>query len=438
MDRVERSSTGFPHWHSGHPKEMLLTQRCSFQFPTPWPALFLACSILMLPAVGRAAALDPKEVVLRALANHPEIRVAQAEIAAAQARRQLAGAWEPPSVSLSAGKLATAVSGDEKEASLRVGQKFAWPGSRQPARKVAELEVAIAQARLDGISLRVRGEVLRACRGFQADEMIVQALIGLREAATDIEQQTTTRLGANAANYLDVLRPRLERARIENDLVEAERTLREERRRLNLLMGIESESSLVLSDSLRFVLLPDSLSDILANALQNRPSLRAAALEIEARSAGVQVAHNDRRPTTELSIGLDRVPGAQGPGLGGEISFDLPFVPWTRRPAAIQEARAHQAGAEAGLDAGRRNLESRLRDAWAAAQAAKLQIQSFQTQLLPDAQDALRAATQSYRFGQIGGLELLEALRVYRSIELESIRSLLSYHLALIDLDTAE
>lgn len=415
-----------------------MIQPCFLRIRRKWPAVLIACAILQPPARVGAEVLDLAEVVSRTLARHPEIRVARAEIAAAQARRQLAGAWESPSVALSAGKLATAVSGEEKEASLRVGQKFAWPGSRQPARKVADLEVAIAQARLDGISLRVRGEVLRACRAFQADESIVQALIGLREAAIDIEQQTTTRLGANAANYLDVLRPRLERARIENDLVEAERTLSEERRRLNLFMGLESESPLVLSDSLRFMPLSDSLAAVLASARQSRPSLRAAALEIEARSAGVQVARSARRPTTELSIGLDRVPGAGGPGVGGEISFDLPFVPWARRPAGVEEARAHQAGAEAGLEAGRRNLESRLRDAWAAARAAEQQIQSFQTQLLPDAQDALRAATQSYRFGQIGGLELLEALRVYRSIELESIRSLLNYHLALIDLDTAE
>lgn len=415
-----------------------MIQFCFLRVRRKWPAVLIACALFHPPARVGAEVLDLAHVVSRTLANHPEIRVAQAEITAAQARRQLAGAWEPPSVALSAGKLATAVSGEEKEASLRVGQKFAWPGSRQPARKVADLEAAIAEARLDGISLRIRGEVLRACRGFQADEMIVQALISLREAATDIEQQTTTRLGANSANYLDVLRPRLERARIENDLVEAERTLNAERRRLNLFMGLESESPLVLSDSLRFVPLEDSLAAVLASARQSRPSLRAAALEIEARSAGVQVAHKARRPTTELSFGLDRVPGAGGPGLGGEISFDLPFVPWARRPAGVQEAEAHEAGAEAGLEAGRRNLESRLRDAWAAARAAEQQIQSFQTQLLPDAQDALRAATQSYRFGQIGGLELLEALRVYRSIELESIRSLLNYHLALIDLDTAE
>jgi len=79
-----------------------------------------------------------------------------------------------------------------------------------------------------------------------------------------------------------------------------------------------------------------------------------------------------------------------------------------------------------------------VRNAFEAARSAEQQVQQFDRVLLADAADAIRTATQNYQAGQIDGLELFETLRTFRSIELEYIRALLNYELALTDLSVVE
>ena len=58
--------------------------------------------------------------------------------------------------------------------------------------------------------------------------------------------------------------------------------------------------------------------------------------------------------------------------------------------------------------------------------------------LLDDATDAVRSATRGYQYGQVDGTGLFESLRTLRTVQLERIRALLDYELALVDLQTAE
>ena len=65
-------------------------------------------------------------------------------------------------------------------------------------------------------------------------------------------------------------------------------------------------------------------------------------------------------------------------------------------------------------------------------------MQQFDRYLIADAGDAIRTAIQNYQAGQIDGLELFETLRTFRAIQLEHVRALLNYELALTDLAVAE
>jgi outer membrane protein TolC len=388
------------------------------------------------PVAAETVSLDSALAI--ALTRNPEIRAASLEIEAARARRRQATSVEPPVLSYSAGKLGTSVSRGEREASLRISQGLPFPATRNRAGRVSEIEIALAETNRDAVALRIRAEVTRAYRRLQADLLTIRTLARMHETAADLEQSTHTRLQSGTARYLDVLRPRLERVRLENDRIEAERTLQQDRRALNTLMARQPDASLAPVDSLPFTLLTDSLDTFLARARETRPRLRAARFEVAREEASIATARSSLWPSTDLAIGLDRTPGANGPGFGAEVSLDLPFAPWTNRRARIDESRAQQEGARARLEAAERSLDAALRNTYQAAQSAAQQVASFKRSLIPDAEDALRAAIQSYQYGQIEGLELFETLRIYRSTELEYIRALLNYELSLVDLNTAE
>lgn len=397
-----------------------------------WAWLVLAAS----PAQPQSLTLD--SCVARTFEAHPGLRGADREIEAARARLAQAGALEAPSLSLEVGKLGTPVSGDEHDTAVRLSQGLGAPGARGRAKQVARIEVAIAEATRASFALRLRGDVTRAYRRLQADVLTLRTLEILRRTVTDLEQMVNTRLRSGAARYLDVLRVRSERIRIENDVVEAERALREHRRALNTLMVRAPDEPLVTGDTLAYVPLADSLESVLQDAKASRPRLRAARLEVERGGAQVTLTRNGMLPSTTLSAGLDRVPGSDSPGVGAEISLSLPFAPWTDRRARISEARALQGGVQTRLQLVEREMDATLRNAFDSARSAERQVQQFDRILLGDASDAIRTAIQNYQNGQIDGLEMFETLRTFRSIELEHIRALLNYELALTDLAVAE
>ncbi len=402
-------------------------------------AFIAAWSLLTVSAnIARAESLTLDACIARALAGNPSLRAAEREVEAARARLRQAGAIEAPSLSYAVGKLGTPVSGEEHDASLRVSQDLPAPGARGGERAIARIDVLIAEAARESFALKLRGDVARSYHRLQADALGTRTLESLRRTAEDLEQMVTTRLRTGGARYLDVLRARSERVRIANDVIEAERALREDRRGLTLLMGVRYDDSLSAADTLAYAPFDDSLDRVVEAAMDNRPRLRAARLEVERGEAEVALQHNGRRPSASLSAGLDRVPGSERPGLGGEVTFSLPFLPWTDRRSRIAEARATQGGAQTRLAAAEREVDATLRNAFESARSAEQQVQQFDRVLLADAADAIRTATQNYQAGQIDALELFETLRTYRTIELEHIRALLNYKLALTDLAVAE
>ena len=404
-----------------------------------WVVLFAASGGATAAAdLARAQALTLDSCVARAIANNPALRATERDVDAARARLRQAGAFEAPSLSYQVGKRGTPVNAEEHEAAVRVSQDLGAPGQRGRATNVARTELALADAGRESFALRLRGDVTRAYRRLQADALTIRAIESLQKTATDLGRMVEMRLRTGGARYLDVLRARSERVRIENDLLEAERALRENRRTLNTLMARAPDEPLIPADSLAYVPLADSLAPILQQARTTRPRVRAARLEVERGRAQVALAKNGLLPTASLSAGLDRVPGSDRPGVGGEVSFSLPFAPWTDRRSRISEARASHGSAEARLEATEREVDSALRNAFESARSTERQVQRFESVLLADASDAIRTAIQNYQAGQIDGLELFETLRTFRSIELEHIRALLNYELALTDLAVAE
>lgn len=396
----------------------------------------VASALTTPPASAATVSLD--SVLALTMVRNPDLRVAGREVEAARARLRQARSLDAPSASYEVGKLGLGGDPGERESSLRLSQSLPFPSQRNRSVRVAEAGVALAEALRESSELRIRRETTRAYRLLQADFLNLRALENLRSVSVDLEEMVRVRIGTGGARYLDLLRLRAERVRLANDLIESERALQEHRQSLHVLMAMPGDDPLAPADSLAFIPLADSLSIHLEEAIRSRPALKAARLELERERAGVAAAKAGLLPSTEVSFGLDWIAGVDRPGWGGEVALQLPFMPWTDRRGRVEEAEAAKGGAEAKLLAAERSLEATVRNAFTAVRSAERQLASFEGALLADAEDAMRAATQNYRTGQIDGLELFETLRSYRTIQIEHVRALLNYELARTDLFTAE
>ena len=399
------------------------------------PATALLC---LLAPLARADSMSLDSVLVIVRARNPELQAAVRDVEAARARVRQAGALESPSLAYEVGKLGTPVSSEEREASLRLTQSAPLFGQRGKAIDVARFEAEIVEAEQASTLLRVEASTRRAYRQLQGDDLMLRTLEALSTASADLEEHSKIRMRAGTSRLLDVLRARAERARIENDRLEALRARREHEQALRTLMARPSQEAFVPADSLIAISIGDSLPTILTTAVPTRPRLLAARIAVERERAALGLARANRLPGAELSVGMDRVPGSDSPGWGGGVSISLPFAPWTDRRGRTSEVEAQLAAAESRLQSTTQEVESTIRNAYASAEAARQQLQTFERVLLADAEDAIRSALQNYRSGQIDGLEMIETLRTYRTIQVEHIRALLGYELARTDLLTAE
>ncbi|HSA96405.1 MAG TPA: TolC family protein, partial [Acidobacteriota bacterium] len=115
----------------------------------------------------------------------------------------------------------------------------------------------------------------------------------------------------------------------------------------------------------------------------------------------------------------------------------MPFLrPGRARGEAIEAAAAAQASriAAEALD---RRVRTAVESAFAAAKSAEEQVLVYEQSLLQELEDELGIQLEYFRYGKIGTLSLLDLYRTFVSAQVEHLRAILLYNLALADLEVA-
>jgi cobalt-zinc-cadmium efflux system outer membrane protein len=246
------------------------------------------------------------------------------------------------------------------------------------------------------------------------------------------QESLQTRFAVGGAPYVDVLRLRTERLRVQTDRAKAVAEARAERESLSGLAGTTGTAEIdALVDSV--LAMPDPVGA--ADAIPAPPSLdsllalsgsiQVAEAAMERATARRARALADQRPRLSAAIGAQRrVEGGQssfGPVLSGSIT--LPFT----------AGRANRAGAEASereVDASRADLkatEAAVRAELAAAlaryEAARERVATFDATLLEGARQEREAALAAYGSGSLSLIELLDFERALARAEIERLRA---------------
>lgn len=376
----------------------------------------------MLPPARRVTLAEALAGFERA---NPELRLARGEIAAARAR--VAAVVRPnPVVSLNReqlrgdGSLAgQPLRGDGRnyqETTLSAGQTLEIGGQRGLRRRVAEREVEAAEARLAAERLRLGLAVRQAYVRAAAAETRLGTFRTAAEVFRTVERAGTARLVEGDISRYDLQRLRVERARFETLLADARLELLGAGRELALLVNsdnLRAATLLLPADTLDLtqvaaVALPDSA---LAAALA-RADVRAAASEVEAARAGVELQQRRRIPDLTLSAGYKN----QGDGFQGVVlGASLPVPLWDRNRGLIAEAEALRASAEARYALALRNAEADVLRAAERVRSLRARAALLDEGQLADSDGLLSTARVAYAEGEVSLLELLDAAEAFRT-----------------------
>ena len=422
----------------------------------PWPVasigamLFLLVAAPVRLAAQEGAALDPaltrplREALER---TSPELIARRAEIEAAQARVRAAGLASPAVLS---GEVEDVPGGyDLPNAAVRieVGKEFLTGGRSAAARALALSDVRAAEALLYSAQRGLDARIARDLTRTLANLAVARRLAAEDSLLTGAEAALRSRFSVGEARYVDVLRLRTERLRIQNERAEALAEARAARLALETLAGPRAPDgfpamvdSVVAAGLLRPLTGELPPAPDLDSLLALSSAIRLADARVERARAARDFVRAEQRPRFAASVGAQhtiREDGGNefGPVLGASVT--LPFTARRANQTALEVAEREIAAAEAERAAILAGVRANLAGAQARYESARERIRAFDEALLRGAREERESALAAYRTGDLSLIELLDFERALARAEIERLRARADAADALADLLSA-
>jgi cobalt-zinc-cadmium efflux system outer membrane protein len=388
-------------------------------------------------AQSPSVSLSRDDVVARVLARNLSVEAAKHRLEAARAER--IGARLRPNPSLTVGADNVRVSGPTPtgelyEVSTTLSQPIELGDKRDRRQEVADLTVAVAEAQVADV---LQHRLIEAQRAFYEALLARDARArarDIREGYDRLVNSTRTRLETGDVAEGELIKARLERARADVTLAQADLGYRQAVIRLLDLLGETdfAPERQVLGD-LTLPPPPPDLTALRTIAGRDRPSVVAADRSAQLAARRVVLERSKATPDVSPFVGYRRV-GENNTVLFG-ITIPLPLS--DRNQAAIARASAEEKVAHAEAAQHRQRVLAEVESAWAAWQTARTRVAAVESGLLPQATESLEIATAAYRDGAVGLLEYLEAQRTLADVRGEHARSLFEAQAARLMLELA-
>lgn len=377
---------------------------------------------MAMPFAPPTSAAEPavwtlKSAARRALEIAPELRTANAEIAAREGAWREADAWPNPTVGLSASdKLGLEDgAGGRDLTQLEIRQPL-------PLRRLAR-ERAVASAGIEGARERARLERLKL------EREIARAYHRLQLA------QAKRRLAEERANLAD--KSVTTRGRLVRYLAPAERerlaVLREQARQILLSAQIEEERA-AIEFRARLALPPQAAVEVaplappaepaalavLEKNIETHPSLAAARRDTEAAQARIAAAESRRFGDPELALFRERnfINGSRRNVAGVGLSVQVPL--WNTNPGPVQRARAEAIAAQTRAQIAERDVRAGLASAYAQLARLREQAARAEDQLLAPANRMLALTRRGFEAGEVNVLAFVDALNTWAEAGMRS------------------
>ncbi|MBI5366121.1 MAG: TolC family protein [Planctomycetes bacterium] len=393
------------------------------------------------PDEGRVAdagaPLALADLVAIALRRNPEVRVAEAKLAAAKARIGMAGALDDPKVGVEFDEVPISISdpteGDRKGS---VMQDVPFPGKLGLRADVAESAARVAEQELGAKRRDVVAMTKRAffeLYGVERSLAIQKEQIALLEQFVAIAQ---SKYQNGRVTQQDVLKAQVELAQLQNEVLMLEQERSTTRVELNRALSRPERATL---GSAPEKLDPDPaqpLEELRRRALAERPELRGALAEVERSLRARELAEKDRLLpdfTLEARYMSRRM---EEDRWMGALSLNVPWFN-SKHGYEVKEANAMAAAARSEFLAARNLTLADVESAFVRVETSRRLAELFRSSILPQAEQALAAAQKGYETDRVDFLSLIDSQRALRGIKLAYQRTLADFGRQTADLERA-
>lgn len=402
----------------------------------------IAISLLFLGVSGRdpdqteSQLLTINQAISVALSGNAQIQSANQELKAARARRLQAEAMPDPSLTMETAGLPSGLkhkAGQETEIFLGVEQFIEYPARRKERIKISQYDEELVELNLNRISCLVTARVKKAYYRAVLHERMVDLMLENFELLDKFLDLVRVNYEAGRAKYADVLRLRIEKAKLKNQLIEQARVRDEARAELNLLLGRRAEERLELEKNFVFIPFSKSFEEVKQEALAESASLKLAALKQEQASSVLKLSWLNRRP--DFQVGFF-APSKRLNAWGFSLSINLPLSKKMVEGERL-EAAANLESMKISVRAMERSILTRLQNYYQAVKATAEQVRMYEETLMMEVENELKINLEYYKFGQAEAFVLLDLFRNYLATRVDHLQALYLYQISLVDLEAS-
>ena len=402
-------------------------------------------TLLAFSGSARCENLTLPAAISRAIASHPDLASALADIASDQAK---------VSQEASSARTQFGVSGNYRRSGSSTSGYDSSTGSWETGLNVSQLlydfgkvRTAIKAARLTHDATEATAE--RTLETIVSD--VRSAYYSLNKAERDVTVQKeqydnySKRLEWARSFYSVGTKAKIEVTKAESDLANAKLSLIKAqssaslaRAQLASAMGTPADEDITVVDILDYEKWDIALDSALATAAQNRPDLRAEDLQTQKTKADIKSAMLDNAPTISASggYGSNGVSAFDSDEWNFSISLEYQFGDGGYRKARVAQAKADLESQEAKRRSLANEVILEVRTAWLELREADESIVAAR-ESEREAKENLDLALGRYRAGVGDSLEVSDAVTDYADARSNVISCLYDHKVAKVDLQEA-
>jgi len=370
--------------------------------------LILAASMFTVAPLMAEETVTQERALTGAYADNPDIAEAREGIAIARGELLAARALPSPGIEFEIGGL-KANEGGKRDATLdrvSVVQEFEPLGVRSQKTKIAMIEIAIREAAVRGAwsdaYLAVREQYNRIILDKKKLEVSGENLNILRQFSSRVE----LKFQSGKALKDELQRARIELLRSEAAYLAAQKDLKVDKAKLNLLLGRPVDTVFDIQDELREESVELDLQALTALAMERRPDIKRESLDLAAKNEALTLEQLKRLPSP--FVGYERVTTDYENDSTIKLGMTMPV--WGMNEGEVRQAKGRKEAQAVKAAAARREASFEVYEAYLDAELAGRKVELLKKGL-EEANELLRVADLRYSEGEIDFLNFLDQVR---------------------------
>jgi cobalt-zinc-cadmium efflux system outer membrane protein len=353
-------------------------------------------------------------LVAQALAENPELKFYEAEIAAARGERKAVGAWANPEIAGELGRKRVRgdVSAEGTAWAVSVQQTFEWPGRISLRKAIADRQVQLADVGLEQFRAALAAEVRKRAFALFTAQRRAEATLEVSGRGEELVATLVQREPAGVTPLLETRAIEASVIKLRRDASEAAQEAQNALYELNQLRGLPIQMPLVIADvTLNFSDLP-GVEELLRRAGRGNFTLRQREIELVQQGFKVRLSENEAWPAITLGPQFSQEKAGDRETIAG-VGVSLPLPLWNRNTGNIEASKARELQAQTSLRLSQREIERKIREQAAAYELHRKEMARWNPKVAEQLREAAALADRHYRLGAVPLTTYLEVQASY-------------------------